>query len=210
MKNTNKLVLTALFAAIIAIMFFTPLGIIPINPVMGATLFHVPVIVGAIVLGGKRGAFLGFLFGFFSMLEATFKPYVVAFAFSPFAAGPAGAAGNPLSLVVAFLPRILIGVVAALVYKLVLKWSRKPVIAAGAAAFLATMTNTVLVLSFIYLFFAQPYAEATGTTVDLLAGAFAAVAGTQGLIEAAIATAVAAAIAPLAEKQRTKLSGDDK
>ena len=64
MKNekTYELVLTALFTAIIVIMAFTPLGYIPLV-VINATVIHIPVILGALFLGPKKGAFLGFVFG---------------------------------------------------------------------------------------------------------------------------------------------------
>ena len=63
MKNekTYELVLTALFTAIIVIMAFTPLGYIPLV-VINATIIHIPVILGALFLGPKKGAFLGFVF----------------------------------------------------------------------------------------------------------------------------------------------------
>ena len=57
MKNekTYELVLTALFTAIIIIMAFTPLGYIPLV-VINATIIHIPVILGALFLGPKKGA----------------------------------------------------------------------------------------------------------------------------------------------------------
>ena len=63
MKNekTYELVLTALFTAIIVIMAFTPLGYIPLV-VINATVIHIPVILGALFLGPRKGAFLGFVF----------------------------------------------------------------------------------------------------------------------------------------------------
>ena len=74
MKNerTYELVLTALFTAIIVIMAFTPLGYIPLV-VINATVIHIPVILGALFLGPKKGAFLGFVFGLTSLINNTFK-----------------------------------------------------------------------------------------------------------------------------------------
>ena len=59
-NKTAELVLTALFAAIIIIMAFTPLGYIPLV-VINATIIHIPVILGALFCGPKKGGFLGFL-----------------------------------------------------------------------------------------------------------------------------------------------------
>ena len=68
--KTNELVLTGLFTAIIIIMAFTPLGYIPLV-VINATIIHIPVILGSLFCGPKKGAFLGFVFGFTSCLKAT-------------------------------------------------------------------------------------------------------------------------------------------
>jgi hypothetical protein len=52
----------ALFAALIVIMSATPFGYIPLG-FMRATIIHVPVILGSVLLGPKQGAVLGFIFG---------------------------------------------------------------------------------------------------------------------------------------------------
>ena len=62
-QKTYEMVLTALFAAIIVIMAFTPFGYIPLG-VINATIIHIPVILGALFLGPKIGASLGFIFHF--------------------------------------------------------------------------------------------------------------------------------------------------
>ena len=83
-NQTKQLVLTALFAAIIIIMASVPfLGYIPLG-LMNATIIHIPVILGALFLGPKKGAFLGFLFGLTSLIKATFTPNPTSFVFSPF------------------------------------------------------------------------------------------------------------------------------
>lgn len=56
-SKTNELVLTGLFTAIIIIMAFTPLGYIPLV-VINATIIHIPVILGSLFCGPKKGAFL--------------------------------------------------------------------------------------------------------------------------------------------------------
>ena len=122
MKNekTYELVLTALFTAIIVIMAFTPLGYIPLI-VINATIIHIPVILGALFLGPKKGAFLGFVFGFTSFINNTFNPVTPsAFVFSPvLAANVVGISGIFKSLYICFVPRILAGVVPYYVYRLI-------------------------------------------------------------------------------------------
>ncbi len=122
MKNekTYELVLTALFTAIIIIMAFTPLGYIPLV-VINATVIHIPVILGALFLGPKKGAFLGFVFGLTSFINNTFKAATAsAFVFSPvLAANMVGVSGVFKSMYICFVPRILVGIVPYFVYILI-------------------------------------------------------------------------------------------
>ena len=124
MKNekTYELVLTALFTAIIVIMAFTPLGYIPLV-VINATIIHIPVILGALFLGPKKGAFLGFVFGLTSFINNTFKAVTAsAFVFSPVIAyDVVGVSGIFKSIYICFVPRILVGVVPYFVYILIRK-----------------------------------------------------------------------------------------
>ena len=53
-NKTAELVLTALFAAIIIIMAFTPLGYIPLV-VINATIIHIPVIFRSVILWTEEG-----------------------------------------------------------------------------------------------------------------------------------------------------------
>lgn len=116
-KNKNELVLTGLFTAIIIIMAFTPLGYIPLV-VINATIIHIPVILGSLFCGPKKGAFLGFVFGFTSCLKATIVGGTLSsFVFSPvLAASLVGTSGIFKSLFIAFVPRILVGVIPYFVY----------------------------------------------------------------------------------------------
>ena len=102
---TLSMVQLAMFSAIILAMAFIPgLGYIPLG-VTRATIIHLPVIIGSLLLGPKKGAFLGGVFGLTSLINNTFSPTVTSFTFSPFYSG-----GNPWSLVICFVPRILIGI----------------------------------------------------------------------------------------------------
>ena len=72
-QKTMELVLTSIFSAIIVIMAFTPLGYIPLV-VINATIIHIPVIIGSLFCGPKKGAFLGFVFGLTSFIKNTIMP----------------------------------------------------------------------------------------------------------------------------------------
>lgn len=64
--DTRWLVSVALMAAIIIVLANTPLGMIQL-PVIKATTVHIPVILGAILLGPSAGAILGGVFGICSV-----------------------------------------------------------------------------------------------------------------------------------------------
>lgn len=119
MRNTKTaaLVLTALFAAIIVIMAYTPLGYIPLG-IINATIIQIPVILGSLFCGPKKGGFLGFIFGLTSFLKNTLTPATAsAFVFSPvLASSVIGPSGIFKSAFICFVPRILVGVVPYFVY----------------------------------------------------------------------------------------------
>lgn len=121
-NKTFQLVLTGLFAAIIIIMAFTPLGYIPLV-VINATIIHIPVILGALFCGPKKGAILGFIFGLTSFIKNTIMPTSLsAFVFSPVLAGSMiGPSGVFKSMFICFVPRILVGVIPFFVYVAVKK-----------------------------------------------------------------------------------------
>lgn len=196
-KKTYQMVLTALFTAIIIIMAFVPyLGYINLI-VIKATLIHVPVIIGSIMLGPKKGGFLGFVFGCTSLINNTFNPSLLSFAFSPFySIGEIG--GNFYSIVICFVPRILVGIVPYFVYvglKKLLKekkgtdWFALPV-AAVAGAF----TNTLLVMNLIYVCFQEQFASAKQIALDAVYGAILAIIAANGIPEAIVAAVLATAV----------------
>ena len=68
-KNIRYLVQVSLMAAIVCVVAFVPfLGFIPLG-VIKATTVHIPVIIGAILLGPKAGAVLGAVFGLTSVIK---------------------------------------------------------------------------------------------------------------------------------------------
>jgi uncharacterized membrane protein len=177
----------SILLALEAVICFTPLGSVPIGA-MVATLMHIPVIITAIMLGTKAGALMGFFSGLFSFLIWTFMPPtpLLAFVFTPFySAGDF--TGNAWSLVICFVPRILIGVVAGAVYTLCAKKKTNLVFSCILSGVLGSLTTTVLVLGGIYVFFGQNYAAANGMEYSALLGAIAFVAATNGVAEVVIA-----------------------
>ena len=195
--KTTDLVTTAMFTAIIIAMAFVPyMGYIPLG-FMNATIIHIPVIIGAVILGPKKGAFLGGVFGLTSMINNTFNPNLTSFVFSPFYS-LGDMHGNAASVLICFVPRILFGVVAYYVYvgvSKLMKAKKKGNIAALATAGAAgALTNTLLVMNGIYFLFGASYASVKGIAIDALYGVILGVIGTQGIPEAVVAAILTAAI----------------
>lgn len=177
--KTVDLVEAALFTAIIIILAYTPLGYIPLGAV-NATTIHIPVILAGVIMGWKKGAFLGFVFALTSFLNASFfKPNITSFLFTPLYPG-----GNFFSLVICFVPRILIGIVAFAVFRAIFKLLHNEAAALALAGVFGSLTNTVLVMGGAYVFFAQSYAEAVKISANEVLAAILTVVIGNGIPEA--------------------------
>ena len=102
----------------------------PIKP----TIVHIPVIIASIIYGPRIGAILGFLMGMISLTVNTITILPTSYLFSPFVPN-----GNIYSLVIAIVPRILIGLTPYFVYKLLR--NKTGLIFAGA---LGSLTNNCI------------------------------------------------------------------
>ncbi len=190
-KKTLRLAQFALLLAIEAIVCFTPLGSIPIGPLV-ATLGMVPVIIAAVVLGAGTGMAMGAFAGLFSFIVWTFFPPnpLTAFVFTPvYSLGPFK--GNFWSLVVCFVPRILVGAVTAGCLSLFTRLHWRNGLAYSVSGVLGSLTNTVLVLGGIYVFFGRSYAAALGRDIGALLGLIGLTVLTNGIPEAVIGGAAA-------------------
>ena len=194
-KQLMELVLTGLFAAIIIIMAFTPLGYIPLG-VINATIIQIPVIIGALFCGPKKGALLGFLFGFTSFLKNTIMPATMsAFVFSPvLAAGMFGVKGAVFSTFICFVPRILVGLVPYFVYVGMKKFCKVKTVNLAVAGVLGAFANTLLVMGSIYFLYKDAYAEAIGEAPSTLLGVIGGIIGVQGVLEAILSGVIVSAV----------------
>lgn len=212
-SQTYELVLLAMFSGILFLLAFTPIGLIDL-PLIKATILHVPVIIGSLLLGPRKGAFLGFVFGLTSLLKNTMIPSALSFAFSPFIPVPGLTHGSPWALVICFVPRILVGVTPWLALRGVkglLDWRNAAVRTTGmaAAAAVGAFTNTVLVMGMIFLVFRQAYAAMKGIPVEAVLRVIVGIVGANGLPEAIAAAVITPAVClPLAKilKQDSGLS----
>lgn len=191
--DVRRMAQIALLVAIMIVLASTPLGYIPL-PFMRATTMHIPVIVGACLLGPKVGALLGGLFGITSVVIATVQPNITSFVFTPFYSFSPEFHGSWMSLVVAIAPRILIGVVAGLVFQGLMKVVKSQALSLAVAGLAGSMTNTAGVMGLIYLLFGEQYALAGGKDPALLFGVILGVIGTNGVVEAIIAGILTAAV----------------
>lgn len=192
-KKLLFLVQFSILLAIEAIVCFTPLGSIPIPPLV-ATLGMVPVIITAILLGTGPGAVMGFFAGLFSFIVWTFMPpSPMAFVFTPFYS-VGEVSGNFWSLVICFAPRILVGVVAGVSFQMLSRVSKNGPLVYGLSGVLGSLTNTFLVLGGIVLFFGQDYASVLGVSMNILLGLIGGTILTNGIPEAVVSAVAAYAV----------------
>ena len=133
--STHDLAVAGVFGALAIVLAFTPLGLIPVpNPTEAATSLHLPAIVAGILSGPIVGGLVGLVLAISSW-------YLYGASFIAFAGG-----NLLVALLAAFLPRILIGVLAYYVYRTLRRW---PALAAGAAGLAGTLTNSFGVLGLL-------------------------------------------------------------
>lgn len=200
-KNRQKslrMVELALLGGIVVVMAFVPfLGYIPLG-FTRATIIHVPVIIGSLILGPRNGAALGFLFGLTSLVNNTVNPTATSFVFSPFYS-VGEFQGGIGSLIICFVPRILVGIVPYYIFKLIIgngnKLSRfrssSALVSCGIAG---ALTNTLLVMNLIFVFFSRNYATVNKVAVDSVYKFIAGIIAVNGIPEAIVAGVIVLAL----------------
>lgn len=189
--DTRWMVSVALMAAIVIVLANTPLGMIQL-PIIKATTVHIPVIIGAILLGPSAGAILGGVFGICSLISNTMAPTLLSFAFSPFMS-TTGIPGALKAIWISVGCRILIGVAAGWLWIALDKLKVAQFIALPLVGFVGSMVNTVTVMGSIYFLFASQYAEAREVAITAVWGLIMGTVTASGIPEA-----IAAAILVLA------------
>lgn len=176
--STLKLTQLSILIALIAVLTFTPLGFITL-PGISMTILHIPVIIGAILLGPTYGGILGFCFGLMSMIRATTGGNPADLVFSPFASG-----APVQSIILCILPRILLGVIVGLLFIWLKKYDKKGFVSIPVSAAIGTMCHTILVLGFLWVFFqALPLKQV-----------FLFVISVNGILEILVAVIIATAV----------------
>ncbi len=190
----KELTLMGLLAAVLLVMSFTPIGFLTIGP-LAITLNMIPVAIGAIALGPKGGAILGAVFGITSFLQCigiggTSPMGVILFEINP-----------ALAFVQRFVPRLVMGILTAYIYKFIKKAAGSTV-ASYASGFFVAFLNTVLFMSLLVLLFGN-----TEYMTELMDGKNVIVfictfVGVNAVFEMAVSTVLTGIIVKALEKAR--------
>ncbi|MBQ8788741.1 MAG: ECF transporter S component [Oscillospiraceae bacterium] len=192
-QKTSEMVKMALFIALIILLSVTPLGYIPLGAI-NATTIQMPVIIGAVLFGWKKGAVLGGVFGLTSLIKNTVQPNLTSFVFSPFVPVFGEESGSLWAVVISLLPRIMIGIVAAAVFAVLVRIKLSKTFASAAAGFCGSLANTVLVMGGIYLFFGESYSAAKDIAYNTLLATVSATITGAGITEAVVSAVVCGAV----------------
>lgn len=185
--QTKQLTTLALMIAVMIIFAFTPIGSIPIGPLV-ISLQVIPVAICAVVLGPKGGAIAGAVFGLLSFLQC-------------FGIGIPSGMGmilvqiNPfLAFIQRFIPRLLDGFIIGWIFKLIRK---KNVYAACAVTgFFSAFLNTLFFMSALVLLFGNTeYVQGLigGKNVILWICAFVGINAVCEMVAATVVTGVVGA-----------------
>lgn len=191
-KDTRWLASVALMMAVVILLANTPFGMIQL-PVVKATTVHIPVILGAVLLGPLAGGILGAVFGICSMISNTIAPTLLSFAFSP-SMSMTGLSGVLKAVWVCVGCRILIGVIAGWLWILFKKLKVNMLACLPVIGFLGSMVNTVFVMGSIYLLFTAEYAQAKNVAVDAVWRLIMVTVTVSGIPEAIVAAILVAVI----------------
>ena len=190
-NSTHRMVALAMMAAIVILLANTPLGLIHL-PIIKATTVHIPVILGAILLGPAAGCVLGGVFGVCSLISNTIAPTLTSFAFSPFYAD--GAVGALKAVWISVGCRVLIGLVSGWLWIILKKVKLPDMAALPVVGFIGSMTNTVAVMGSIYFLLAEQYASAREVAITAVYGLIMGTVTGAGVMEAVAAMVLVTAI----------------
>jgi uncharacterized membrane protein len=198
LSKTKQTAILGMFAAIIFLLTFTQIGYIKLPFLLiNATIIHIPVIIGSIIFGWKMGAVLGLMFGISSLINNSFYAIgITAFVFTPLIPVPGSENGSLLSLIVCFVPRLLVGIVPYFVYTALKKaeGEKGRALWLTIAGITGSLTNTLLVMHLIFIFFKDSYSVAKDVASEAIYGVILTTITANGIPEAIIAGIITAAV----------------
>lgn len=169
-SKVQNMAVTAVLIALVFLLGFTPVGMIPLG-FINISILATPVIIGTILVDLKCGLILGACFGTVSALSA-FGIYG-----TPSSLASALVAASPLlALIVCYVPRLLVPVVAHLVYRATSKKKKvldgveiRPVRAVfGTIIYLAVMIFLIVKLNAYMLWYVDAAVLASAIGVYIL------------------------------------------
>jgi len=188
-KKLSYLTRLALLFAIIVVLTVLNIGNIPIGPIV-ATIYQVPVIIGACMLGVGAGAFLGGAWGVLCFVLALTGQTTDVVALTVVGQSPL------LYFVIAFVPRLLMGTLAGVLFcglNRVLREKVKPV-SYAVCGFVGSALNTAFYLSSLYLLIRETLATLYSIDVSAVGAMVWGVAVANGLPEAVVSCVLCTAI----------------
>ena len=142
-EQTRQMTILAMFIAIIAVLGLVPngaggtIGFIKIAPNMEATIIHIPVLIGAALLGRKMGIYLGLAFGVISNIAAFI--YVSPLFYYPW---------------VAILPRFIFGLIIYDVTRFFIKIIKNQYLGVGVSFAVLTVIHSIMTLTMAWTSYA--------------------------------------------------------
>lgn len=188
-KNVRYLTQLALLTALMLVMANTPLGYIRVG-VLTMSLLTVPMAIGAMLCGPGAGAFLGFVFGMTSFLNAvngTGGLTAYAFQYNPV-----------LCFVMCVVSRVLAGLLVGLIYRGLKKAiPARTKLCCVLGGLSAPLLNTILFMGSLVAFFynmdfVQEQVAKLGAANPLVFVILTV--GLQGALEAVLCTVISAAV----------------
>ena len=191
--NTKSIVMLGVLTAFVIIFSTTPIGSIPIGPLV-ITLNIIPIALAAITLGPTGSIIIGAVFGIFSFLQASGVIQGTAFAQTLFSISPI------LTLIQCVVPRVLDGLCAGYIYKVVSKFNKET--ACFVTGFFSAFLNTVFFMtSLVTLYGKTEYLQSmiNGRNILIFIVAFV---GVNAVTEMVSSTVIAGAVGVALQKAK--------
>lgn len=184
--DTKTMVLLGLLTAVVAVFSFTPIGSIPVGPLV-ITLNIIPIAIAAVALGPIGGMIIGAVFGIFSFLQC-------------FGIGiPSGMGAilvdinMPFAFIQRFVPRALDGFLAGLIFQGVAKLTDVRISCFVTGFCTALMNTAFFMLSLVFLFGNTDYVKGLMNGRSVLPFIVGFV-GTNALVEMIVCTIITGAV----------------
>lgn len=193
-ERTQKLVQTAMLAAVELLFAFTPLGYLHVG-IIEITFMTIPIAIAATTVGPVASVLLSLIFGVSSFIQCFGMSAfgVLCFSISPWK-----------TAFLCIVPRLLMGVLTGYLFRW-LKTTVKSLLAFTLTSLSAALFNTLFfVLSFFALFRTATLDFGGGVVCEIsamnLAQVFALLAGVNGLVEVGACTVLSTAVGKALER----------